>query len=425
MSKLISTSFIAHNRLDSFFKRTTLIDRCELDTWSMQRIWSESTLITTTSTMTLHASSCNLVRCSMLSCSHSLASTLERALRNTVTLVIMILRTIFLVLQSISTMIKKLKSKSKSSSFFLVVRMFTWSKTLMLIETTLSQRQWSLWFSSMMIRSISCFRTHWTHCWTCQISIDLIIATKRWRWVFRFLIVWYLFINDICVVSFDNAIACWVKIIMTLSELNKRWSEWAFVQRLKAQHILRHLTWIVLFTSTFCMTNLATKEAKQSSILSSFVTWTTSIEKEVVRWYIKSSRCRVLLWWKIVIILSCDCSTSIFSVCSMNLCLSFMLYILWQNRMMLYFSLSSLVLILISLSMLFFRTNEIWWMSSRLFRQSSENFVSKIKQSYSFNLVINKLLDSNAVYLLIFSLRQSRRYSSKLFKSSSISSVEI
>ena len=114
-----------------------------------------------------------------------------------------------------------------------------------------------------------------------------------------------------------------------------------------------------------------------------------------------------------------------FQLCSMNLCLNFMSYMLWQNKMMSYFSFSLFVSILISFFLLFCKTNEIRWMSSEFFKQNNENFVSKIKQNQFFNFVTNNSLNSNAMYFLIFRLKQSKNHSIKFFESNSIFNVEI
>ena len=90
-----------------------------------------------------------------------------------------------------------------------------------------------------------------------------------------------------------------------------------------------------------------------------------------------------------------------------------------------YFSFSLFVSILISFFLLFCKTNEIRWMSSEFFKQNNENFVSKIKQNQFFNFVTNNSLNSNAMYFLIFRLKQSKKHSIKFFESNSIFNVEV
>jgi len=64
-------------------------------------------------------------------------------------------------------------------------------------------------------------------------------------------------------------------------------------------------------------------------------------------------------------------------------------------------------------------------MSGGLSRQGSGDSVSEVEQSHSSNLVANKPLGSNAVYLLTFRLRRRGRYPSRLFGPGPISSAEI
>lgn len=64
-------------------------------------------------------------------------------------------------------------------------------------------------------------------------------------------------------------------------------------------------------------------------------------------------------------------------------------------------------------------------MSGGLSRQGSEDSVSEVEQSHSSTLVANRLLGSNATYLLTFRLRRPGRYPSTLFGPGPISRTEI
>jgi hypothetical protein len=60
-----------------------------------------------------------------------------------------------------------------------------------------------------------------------------------------------------------------------------------------------------------------------------------------------------------------------------------------------------------------------------LSRQASGDSVSEVEQNHSSNLVANKLLGSNAAYLLILCLKPLGRYPNTLFRPGPISSTEI
>lgn len=109
----------------------------------------------------------------------------------------------------------------------------------------------------------------------------------------------------------------------------------------------------------------------------------------------------------------------------MNLCLGFMPYMLWQNRMMSNFSSPSLIPVPVSLPTELPGTKGARWISGGLFRQGSGNSVSEVEQSHSSNLVANKPFGSKAAYLLTFRLRPLGKYPSTLFGPGPISSTEI
>src|SRR5205814_2224688 len=97
----------------------------------------------------------------------------------------------------------------------------------------------------------------------------------------------------------------------------------------------------------------------------------------------------------------------------------------WQNRMTSNFSSPSAVPVPVPLLVLLSRSNGIRWMSGGLSRQGSGDCVSEVEQSHSSNLIANKLLGSNAAYLVTFRLRRPGRYPSTLFGPGPISSAEI
>ena len=176
MLKLILASLIAHNRLSSFSGQMALASQCWFGTWLMQRTWLELMLTTTASTMMSHTSLCNLARCLMPPCSHNPTPMLGQAPRGTVMPAAMVLQMISPVLQLTLMMTKEPQSVPESPPSFPTVRMCIWLKVPMSTKTTLSQRQWLLWPLLIMVRLTLYFRAHWTYCWMCQISVDLIIA---------------------------------------------------------------------------------------------------------------------------------------------------------------------------------------------------------------------------------------------------------
>ena len=266
--------------------------------------------------------------------------------------------------------------------------------------TTLGHRHCPPWPPPRTVRPVSCSRAHLTHFWTSWTFLGLTMAAGRWRRASRFLIGLSPSTSGTSAFSFHKVVALMVNATIISGALNESWLGWVSSRRDRARHTLRHSALVA--SSPHRIVKPAIKGAKQSSTSSSSSTRTTPAGKEAVRWHTKPSRSRAPSRWKTTTIPFSGLMTRNARAFSMTLRFGLMPYMLWQNRTTSYFSRPPIVLVPILGSVS--RPNGVRRMSGGLSRQGNGDSSLEVEESHFSRPVENKLLGSNATYLLILRL---------------------